>query len=64
MSASLPPGAGHYQFDLEAYVADRLAKYAIGPIAPLGLDTYGARPIHSFRAPPMHARPIMGAKSR
>jgi copper oxidase (laccase) domain-containing protein len=34
--------AGHWQFDLEAYVAHRLAKYAIGPIASLGLDTYGA----------------------
>lgn len=48
--------AGHYQFDLEAYVADRLAKYAIGPIAPLGLDTYGAPDrFYSFRRA-THAR--------
>lgn len=41
---------GHYQFDLEAYVADRLAEYAIGPIAALGLDTYGdAARFYSFR---------------
>ncbi|MXO55581.1 peptidoglycan editing factor PgeF [Pontixanthobacter gangjinensis] len=31
---------GHYQFDLEAYAASRLAKAGIGRIEPLGIDTY------------------------
>lgn len=45
-----PGREGHHYFDLEAYVADRLAKYAIGAIAPLGLDTYGAPDrFYSFR---------------
>ncbi len=32
--------AGHFQFDLEAYVAHRLASAGIGRVALLGLDTY------------------------
>ena len=31
---------GHFQFDLEAYVAHRLAEAGIGRVALLGLDTY------------------------
>ncbi|BCA59374.1 peptidoglycan editing factor PgeF [Sphingomonas sp. HMP6] len=31
---------GHFQFDLEAYVAHRLASAGIGRVAMLGLDTY------------------------
>jgi YfiH family protein len=32
--------AGHWQFDLEAYVAERLARAGIGAVRALGLDTY------------------------
>lgn len=35
-----PGKPGHYQFDLEAYVAHRLADSGIGAVEPLGLDTY------------------------
>lgn len=31
---------GHWQFDLEAYVAARLAACGVGQVDPLGLDTY------------------------
>lgn len=31
---------GHFQFDLEAYIAHRLAEAGIGRVALLGLDTY------------------------
>jgi YfiH family protein len=45
-----PGREGHYQFDLEAYVADRLGQSGIGSITPLGLDTYGeAERFYSFR---------------
>jgi len=51
-----PGREGHFQFDLEAYVADRLTEYAIGPIARLGLDTYAdADRFYSFRRA-THAR--------
>ncbi len=33
---------GHYQFDLEGYVAHRLESAQIGQVERLGLDTYGA----------------------
>jgi len=33
--------AQHWQFDLEGFVADRLAEAGVGIIDPLGLDTYG-----------------------
>lgn len=36
-----PGRPGHHQFDLEAYVASRLASAGIGRIEALGLDTYG-----------------------
>jgi len=35
-----PGRAGHHQFDLEAYVAARLAVAGIGRVEALGLDTY------------------------
>ena len=42
----LPGREGHVQFDLEGYVAHRLAAAGIGVIERLGLDTY--RPEHRF----------------
>ncbi|MHA6332499.1 peptidoglycan editing factor PgeF [Qipengyuania sp. CAU 1752] len=33
--------AGHWQFDLEGYVASRLRRAGVAVIDPLGLDTYG-----------------------
>jgi len=41
---------GHFQFDLEAFVAAQLARAGVGCVDPLGLDTYGdeAR-FYSFR---------------
>ena len=36
-----PGREGHWQFDLEAYVTERLERAAVGRIEPLGLDTYG-----------------------
>ena len=42
--------AGHAQFDLEAYVANRLATAGIMRVAALGLDTYlQADRYYSFR---------------
>ncbi|MEY2927805.1 MAG: hypothetical protein RL367_2282 [Pseudomonadota bacterium] len=35
-----PGRAGHHQFDLEAYVASRLAAAGVRQVAALGLDTY------------------------
>jgi hypothetical protein len=35
-----PGRAGHYQFDLEGYIAARLAAAGIAAVEPLGLDTY------------------------
>lgn len=35
-----PGKPGHYQFDLEAYVAGRLAAAGVGQVERLGLDTY------------------------
>ncbi len=41
---------GHWQFDLEGYVARRLAAAGIARVEPLGLDTYGAPGrFYSFR---------------
>jgi YfiH family protein len=46
---------GHYQFDLEAYVAGRLKQAGIGRIAKLGLDTYTAPDrFYSFRRATHH----------
>ncbi|MFA5969937.1 MAG: peptidoglycan editing factor PgeF [Sphingomonas sp.] len=45
-----PGRSGHHQFDLEAYVAHRLAAAGIGRIEMLGLDTYAdADRFFSFR---------------
>lgn len=45
-----PGRAGHQQFDLEAYVAHRLASAGIGHVEMLGLDTYAdADRFFSFR---------------
>jgi YfiH family protein len=42
--------AGHHQFDLEAYVAHRLAAAGVTRIEALGLDTYGDEErFYSFR---------------
>ena len=42
--------AGHYQFDLEGYVAARLAAAGLGRVDALGLDTYAdAERFFSFR---------------
>ena len=42
--------AGHHQFDLEAYVAARLARAGLGRVEALGLDTYSApERYYSFR---------------
>lgn len=35
-----PGAAGHFQFDLPAYVAARLTQAGVGAVEPLGLDTY------------------------
>jgi len=52
---------GHFQFDLEAYVAMRLGLAGIGRIAKLGLDTYAA-PDHfySFRRATHRGEPDYG----
>lgn len=42
--------AGHFQFDLEAYVAKRLKAAGIAAVEPLGLDTYAdERRFYSYR---------------
>lgn len=42
--------AGHHQFDIEAYVAARIAAAGIGRVEALGLDTYaGEDRFYSFR---------------
>lgn len=52
---------GHFQFDLEAYVAHRLTRAGIAAIERLGLDTYGddAR-FFSFRRATHHGEPDYG----
>lgn len=45
-----PGRQGHHHFDLEAYVADRLAECGVGTVARLGLDTYADEDrFYSFR---------------
>ncbi len=45
-----PGKRGHHQFDLEAYVASRLAEAGVRVIEPLGLDTYSNEErYYSFR---------------
>ncbi|MDN3647015.1 peptidoglycan editing factor PgeF [Pontixanthobacter aestiaquae] len=53
--------AGHHQFDLEAYVAARLAEAGLGTIEPLGLDTYSnAASYYSYRRATHHGEPNYG----
>lgn len=53
--------AGHFQFDLEGYVAARLESAGVGAVERLGLDTYGdeAR-FFSFRRATHRAEPDYG----
>ena len=52
---------GHWQFDLEGYVAARLAAAGIGAIEPLGLDTYAdPERFFSFRRATHRAEPDYG----
>jgi YfiH family protein len=45
-----PGRTGHFQFDLEGYVVNRLAQAGIGTVAALGQDTYSdADRFYSFR---------------
>lgn len=45
-----PGRKGHFQFDLEAYVAAKLREAGVGMVEPLGIDTYTAPDrYHSFR---------------
>mgnify|MGYP000845660972 FL=1 len=56
-----PGKPGHWQFDLEAYVAHRLVQAGIGGVERLGLDTYAdpAR-FYSFRRATHLAEPDYG----
>jgi YfiH family protein len=52
---------GHHQFDLEAYVAHRLALAGIGRVETLGLDTYPAEErYYSFRRSTHRGEPDYG----
>ncbi len=56
-----PGRAGHHQFDLEAYVAARLAAAGVKHVAALGLDTYGdADRFFSFRRATHKGEPDYG----
>ena len=45
-----PGREGHYQFDLESYVASRLAAAGVQQVDCLGIDTYAnTRDFHSYR---------------
>lgn len=53
--------AGHWQFDLEAYVAHRLERAGIAVVERLGLDTYGAPDrFYSFRRATHRGEPAYG----
>ncbi len=53
--------AGHYQFDLEAYVAHRLAAAGIRTVETLGLDTYSDEDrFYSFRRATHRGEPDYG----
>ncbi len=53
--------SGHHQFDLEAYVAHRLAAAGISRVAALGMDTYSqAERFFSFRRATHGAEPDYG----
>lgn len=52
---------GHHQFDLEAYVANRLLAAGVGRVEPLGLDTYPAADrFYSFRRATHRGEPAYG----
>lgn len=56
-----PGKPGHHQFDLEAYVAHRLARAGLTRIEMLGLDTYGdADRFFSFRRATHRGEPGYG----
>ena len=56
-----PGRAGHLQFDLEAYVARRLAAAGVARIETLGLDTYAdAARFYSFRRATYRGEPDYG----
>ncbi|MEK9211248.1 peptidoglycan editing factor PgeF [Sphingomonas sp. 2378] len=53
--------ADHYQFDLEAYVAHRLAEAGVGRVAALGEDTYAQEDrFFSFRRATHRGEPSYG----
>ena len=53
--------AGHYQFDLEAYVAHRLAAAGVRTVETLGLDTYSDESrFYSFRRATHRGEPDYG----
>jgi YfiH family protein len=53
--------AGHWQFDLEGYVAATLRTAGIETVEPLGLDTYAApQRFYSYRRAAHHAQPAYG----
>jgi YfiH family protein len=56
-----PGSPGHWQFDLEGYVAQRLRTAGVGAVAPLGLDTYAdeAR-FFSYRRATHRSEPTYG----
>ena len=52
---------GHQQFDLEAYVAHRLATAGLGEVEPLGLDTLAAPDrFYSYRRATLRGEPAYG----
>jgi YfiH family protein len=52
---------GHWQFDLEAYVAERLARAGVGAVSALGLDTYAdPERFFSFRRATHRGEPAYG----
>jgi hypothetical protein len=56
-----PGCTGHHQFDLEAYVAHRLATAGVRTIELLGLDTYGdAARFYSYRRATHRGEPDYG----
>jgi len=53
--------AGHYQFDLEAYVLSRLAAAGLRRVEALGLDTYAdADRFYSYRRATHRGEPDYG----
>lgn len=57
----MPGRTGHFQFDLEGYVVNRLAQAGIGAVAALGQDTYSdADRFYSFRRATHRGEPGYG----